>query len=364
MKIHEITDYLEEIAPLHYQESYDNSGLLVGDFNSKVKGALISLDCTESVIDEAISLGINLVISHHPIIFSSLNKINGRNYVERVIIKAIKNDIAIYAIHTNLDNVFEGVNSKIAEKLGLINCKILLPKSKQIKQLVVYCPLTHSLALKEALLENGAGSFRNYDNCSFSVKGKGTFRPKKGSSPFLGNLGDLEQVDEERLEFFFNNEDENRLLDVMHQNHPYEQVAFQVYSLDNISSEIGSGMIGDLQKEIEPKEYLDSLKSKMSTECIRHTKLINKKIKKIAICGGSGSFLLEEAKKQNADLFVSSDFKYHEFFDAEDKIIIADIGHFESEQFTKDLIYDLLSKKFTKFAVQLSKVNTNPINYL
>jgi dinuclear metal center YbgI/SA1388 family protein len=188
MKIHEITDYLEEIAPLHYQESYDNSGLLVGDFNSKAKGALISLDCTESVIDEAISLGINLVISHHPIIFSSLNKINGRNYVERVIIKAIKNDIAIYAIHTNLDNVFEGVNNKIAEKLGLINCKILLPKSKQIKQLVVYCPLTHSLALKEALLENGAGSFRNYDNCSFSVKGKGTFRPKRGSSPFLGNL--------------------------------------------------------------------------------------------------------------------------------------------------------------------------------
>jgi dinuclear metal center YbgI/SA1388 family protein len=364
MKIHEITDHLEEIAPLHYQESYDNSGLLVGDINSKVKGALISLDCTESVIDEAISLGINLVISHHPIIFSSLNKINGRNYVERVIIKAIKNDIAIYAIHTNLDNVFEGVNNKIAEKLGLINCKILLPKSKQIKQLVVYCPLTHSLALKEALLENGAGSFRNYDNCSFSVKGKGTFRPKKGSSPFLGNLEELEEVDEERLEFFFNNEDENLLLDVMHQNHPYEQVAFQVYSLDNISSEIGSGMIGDLQKEIESKEYLDSLKSKMSTECIRHTKLINKKIKKIAICGGSGSFLLEEAKRQNADLFVSSDFKYHEFFDAEDKIIIADIGHFESEQFTKDLIYDLLSKKFTKFAVQLSKVNTNPINYL
>ena len=364
MKIHEITDYLEEIAPLHYQESYDNSGLLVGDFNSKVKGALISLDCTESVIDEAISLGINLVISHHPIIFSSLNKINGRNYVERVIIKAIKNDIAIYAIHTNLDNVFEGVNSKIAEKLGLINCKILLTKSKQIKQLVVYCPITHSLALKEALLENGAGSFRNYDNCSFSVKGKGTFRPKRGSSPFLGNVGEVEQVDEERLEFFLNNEDENRLLDVMHQNHPYEQVAFQVYSLDNVSSEIGSGMIGELQKEIEPKEYLDFLKIKMSTECIRHTKLINKKIKKIAICGGSGSFLLEEAKKQNADLFVSSDFKYHEFFDAEDKILIADIGHFESEQFTKDLIYDLLSKKFTKFAVQLSKVNTNPINYL
>ena len=364
MKIHEITDFLEEIAPLHYQESYDNSGLLVGDFNSEIKGALISLDCTESVIDEAISLGTKLVISHHPIIFSPLKKINGKNYVERVILKAIKNDIAIYAIHTNLDNIYDGVNSKIVEKLGLINCKILLPTSKQIKQLVVYCPTTHALALKEALLENGAGSFRTYDNCSFSVKGKGTFKPKRGSSPFLGNIGDVEHVDEERLEFFFNNEDEKLILDVMRQNHPYEQVAYQVYSLDNISSDIGSGMIGDLQNEIDSKKYLDLLKTKMSTNCIRHTKIVNKKIKKIAICGGSGSFLLEEAKRQNADLFVSSDFKYHEFFDAEDKIIIADIGHFESEQFTKDLIYDLLSKKFTKFAVQLSKVNTNPINYL
>ena len=364
MKIHEITDFLEEIAPLHYQESYDNSGLLVGDFNSEVKGALISLDCTESIIDEAISLGIKLVISHHPIIFSPLKKINGKNYVERVILKAIKNDIAIYAIHTNLDNIYDGVNSKIAEKLGLINCEILLPKSKQIKQLVVYCPTTHALPLKEALFKNGAGSFRAYDNCSFSVTGKSTFKPKRGSTPFLGNIGDVEQVDEERLEFFFNNEDEKLLLDIMRQNHPYEQVAFQVYSLDNISSDIGSGMIGELQNEIESKKYLDLLKTKMSTKCIRHTKIVNKKIKKIAICGGSGSFLLEEAKRQNADLFVSSDFKYHEFFDAEDKIIIADIGHFESEQFTKDLIYDLLSKKFTKFAVQLSKVNTNPINYL
>ena len=214
------------------------------------------------------------------------------------------------------------------------------------------------------MLENGAGSFRTYDNCSFSVTGKGTFKPKRGSSPFLGNIGDVEQVDEERLEFFFNNEDEKLLLDIMRQNHPYEQVAFQVYSLDNISSDIGSGMIGELQNEIDSKKYLDLLKTKMSTKCIRHTKIVKKKIKKIAICGGSGSFLLEEAKRQNADLFVSSDFKYHEFFDAEDKIIIADIGHFESEQFTKDLIYDLLSKKFTKFAVQLSKVNTNPINYL
>jgi len=364
MKIREITDFLEEIAPLHYQESYDNSGLIIGDLENKVDDVLITLDCTEEVIDEAISNNCNLIISHHPIIFSPLKKINGKNYVERVIVKAIKHDISIYAIHTNLDNVYNGVNSKIAEKLGLKNCKILRPNSKLIKQLVVYCPSSHSESLKQSLLECGAGEFRNYDNCSFSVVGKGTFRPKEGSNPFFGNIDNTETVSEERLEFFYNIKDENALLECLFKNHPYEQVAYQIYSLDNICSEIGSGMIGELEDEIECDKFLALIKKKMKTDCIRHTSLIRNKIKYVAVCGGSGSFLLEEAKKKNADIFISSDFKYHEFFDADGKIIIADIGHFESEQFTKELICDMLSKKFTKFAVQLSKVNTNPINYL
>ena len=364
MKIREITDYLEEIAPLHYQESYDNSGLIIGDLENKVKDVLITLDCTEEVIDEAISKNCNLVISHHPIIFSPLKKINGKNYVERVIIKAIKNDISIYAIHTNLDNVYNGVNSKIAEKLGLKNCKILRPKSKLIKQLVVYCPSSHSEPLKQSLLECGAGEFKNYDNCSFSVVGQGTFRPKEGSNPFFGNIDNTETVSEERLEFFYNIKDQNALLECLFKNHPYEQVAYQIYSLDNICSEIGSGMIGELEDEIECDKFLKIIKDKMQTSCIRHTSLLKKKIKYVAVCGGSGSFLLEQAKNKKADIFISSDFKYHEFFDSDGKIVIADIGHFESEQFTKELIYDFLSKKFTKFAVQLSNVNTNPINYL
>ncbi|MDG2139349.1 MAG: Nif3-like dinuclear metal center hexameric protein [Flavobacteriales bacterium] len=364
MKIREITDFLEEIAPLHYQEIYDNSGLIIGDLENKVNDVLITLDCTEEVIDEAISKNCNLIISHHPIIFTPLKKINGKSYVERVIIKAIRNDISIYAIHTNLDNVYNGVNSKIAEKLGLKNCKILRPKSKLIKQLVVYCPSLYSESLKQSLLECGAGEFKNYDNCSFSVVGKGTFRPKEGSNPFFGNIGKTETVPEERLELFYDIKNENVLLECLFKNHPYEQVAYQIYSLDNICLEIGSGMIGEVEDEIECDKFLALIKKKMKTDCIRHTTLNSNKIKRVAVCGGSGSFLLEEAKKKNADIFISSDFKYHEFFDADGKIIIADIGHFESEQFTKELIYEMLSKKFTKFAVQLSKVNTNPINYL
>ena len=364
MKLREITDFLEEIAPLHYQETYDNSGLLVGNRESSITCALITLDCTEEVVEEAVLKKCNLIIAHHPIIFGSLSKITGKNYVERVIIKAIKNNISIYAIHTNLDNVYNGVNSKIVEKLAIKNCKILRPSSKFIKQLSVYCPSSHSESLKKSLLECGAGEFRNYDNCSFSVSGKGTFRPKQGSNPFMGNINQTETVNEEKLDFFYNLKDESNLLDCLFLNHPYEQVAYQIYSLDNVSLEIGSGMIGELENEIETEKFLEIIKDKMQTNCIRHTKLVNKKIKKVAVCGGSGSFLLADAKNLNADIFISSDFKYHEFFDADGDIIIADIGHFESEQYTKELIYDLLREKFTKFAVQLSNVNTNPINYL
>ena len=262
MKIKQITNFLESYAPLSYQESYDNCGLIVGDDKAEVKGALITLDCTEAVIDEAIATGCNLVIAHHPIIFSGLKKLNGSNYIERTVIKAIKNNIAIYAIHTNLDNVHNGVNAKIAEKLGLINCKVLSLKQEVNSDLV------------------------------------------------------------------------------------------------------GSGIIGELKTPVNTEVFLESLKTKMQTKCIRHTLIVKEKIQRVAVCGGSGSFLLNNAKAAKADVFITADFKYHEFFDAENKIVIADIGHYESEQFTKDLIYDLLVKNFTKFAVRLSKVNTNPIKYL
>ena len=363
MKIKEITNYLESVAPLHYQESYDNAGLLVGDANREIDAALITLDCTEEVVEEAIENNCNLIIAHHPIIFSGLKKITGQNYVERTIIKAIKNDIAIYAIHTNLDNIKTGVSAKIAEILGVENCKILSPKKDLLRQLAVYCPVSDTEKVKEALFQAGAGDIGNYDECSFSAKGEGTFRANEGCDPHIGNIGERHTEKEEKIEVIFPKYKENTIISALKQAHPYEQVAYQIYILDNIYENVGAGIVGELAQKVDTNRFLEMLKTKMQTDCIRHTKLVKNQIKRVAICGGSGSFLLSNAICEKADIFITADFKYHEFFDGENDIIIADIGHFESEQFTKDLIYDLLNKKFSKFAVRLSKVNTNPINY-
>ena len=363
MKIKEITNYLESVAPLHYQESYDNAGLLVGDANREIDAALITLDCTKEVVEEAIENNCNLIIAHHPIIFSGLKKITGQNYVERTIIKAIKNDIAIYAIHTNLDNIKTGVSAKIAEILGVENCKILSPKKDLLRQLAVYCPVSDTEKVKEALFQAGAGDIGNYDECSFSAKGEGTFRANEGCDPHIGNIGERHTEKEEKIEVIFPKYKENTIISALKQAHPYEQVAYQIYILDNIYENVGAGIVGELAQKVDTNRFLEMLKTKMQTDCIRHTKLVKNQIKRVAICGGSGSFLLSNAICEKADIFITADFKYHEFFDGENDIIIADIGHFESEQFTKDLIYDLLSKKFSKFAVRLSKVNTNPINY-
>jgi dinuclear metal center YbgI/SA1388 family protein len=363
MKIKEITNYLESVAPLHYQESYDNAGLLVGDANREIDAALITLDCTEEIVEEAIENNCNLIIAHHPIIFSGLKNITGQNYVERTIIKAIKNDIAIYAIHTNLDNIKTGVSAKIAEILGVENCKILSPKKDLLRQLAVYCPVSDTEKVKEALFQAGAGDIGNYDECSFSAKGEGTFRANEGCDPHIGNIGERHTEKEEKIEVIFPKYKENTIISALKQAHPYEQVAYQIYILDNIYENVGAGIVGELAQKVDTNRFLEMLKTKMQTDCIRHTKLVKNQIKRVAICGGSGSFLLSNAICEKADIFITADFKYHEFFDGENDIIIADIGHFESEQFTKDLIYDLLSKKFSKFAVRLSKVNTNPINY-
>ena len=364
MNIKQITNFLESYAPLEYQESYDNCGLIIGDANAEVKGALITLDCTEAIIDEAIATGCNLVIAHHPIIFSGLKKLNGSNYIERAVIKAIKNDIAIYAIHTNLDNVHNGVSAKIAEKLGLENCKILAPKSDLLRQLVVYCPTANAETLKTALFEAGAGTIGDYDQCSFTSIGKGTFRANENCTPFVGEIGENHTENEDRIEVIYPKFKERAILDAMEVAHPYEQVAHQIYVLDNKHQLVGSGIIGELKTPVDAQVFLKNLKLNMQTDCVRHTSLVKQQIKTVAVCGGSGSFLLKNAMAAKADIFITADFKYHEFFDAENKIVIADIGHYESEQFTKDLIYDLLVKNFTKFAVRLSKVNTNPIKYL
>ena len=364
MKIKEIIQFLEKIAPLNFQESYDNSGLIVGNRENEVTSALVCLDSTEEVVDEAIENRCNLIISHHPVIFSGIKKFTEKSYVERTIIKAIKNDIAIYAMHTNLDNVIGGVNSKIADLLDLRNQKILAPKKDLLRKLVVHVPREHVEELKESLFNVGAGKIGNYKNCSFQTYGEGTFLPMEKANPTIGENGVQRTLEEVKIEIVFPKDIETSIINQMKKTHPYEEVSYQIYILDNFFHDVGSGIFGDLDNEISSLEFLNKLKSVMKTECIRHTGLVKDTIKRVSICGGSGSFLLNQARSVNSDIFISSDFKYHEFFNAEDDIIIADIGHYESEQFTKDLIYDLLINNFSRFAIRLSKVNTNPINYL
>jgi len=363
MKLSLLTAYLESLAPLSYQEDYDNSGLIVGNPDKEVHQALISLDCTEAIVDEAIAKNCEVIISHHPIVFRGLKKLNGKTYVERVVEKAIKNDIAIYAIHTNLDNVMEGVNKKICEMLELENCRILAPKSGLLKKLVTYVPTEKAEQVRNALFHAGAGDIGNYSECSFNAEGTGTFKGGEDATPYVGEPGKRHYENEIRIETVYPAAIESKLLMALFLAHPYEEVAYDLYTLSNQHQQVGSGMIGELEEEMTDEEFLFVIKQNMQTKVIRHTALTGKKVKRVAVCGGSGSFLLKYALSAGADFFVTADFKYHEFFDAEGKLVIADIGHFESEQFTVQLLHDIIRKKFTNFAVRLTEINTNPVKY-
>jgi dinuclear metal center YbgI/SA1388 family protein len=364
MTIKNITNYIEELAPLNYAEDFDNVGLLIGNYNTEVTGILVTLDTLEETVVEAIAKNCNLIVSFHPIIFSGLKKLNGNSYVETVVLKAIKNDIAIYATHTALDNSKNGVSAKICEVLGLTNTKILIPKKGVIQKLTTYVPAENAPKLKDSLFAAGAGNIGNYDNCSFSVSGEGTFRGNKHSNPVVGEKGKIHTEKEIKISVTFESKNKISILRALQENHPYEEVAYEIVTTENVHQNIGMGMIGELPSAMNEKEFLLYLKKTMKTNCVRHSALINKNIKKVAVLGGSGSFAITDAKKANADAYVSADFKYHEFFKAENSILLADIGHYESEQFTKNLLVDYLTKKFSNFAVILSEKSTNPIYYI
>jgi len=363
MKLSLLTDYLESLAPLAYQEDYDNSGLIVGKADQEVYQALISLDCTEAVVDEAIASNCQVIISHHPIVFHGLKKFNGKTYVERVVEKAIKNNIALYAIHTNLDNVLTGVNSRICETLGLTNTRILAPKHHLLKKLVTYVPAAQAEQVRNALFNAGAGNIGNYSEASFNAEGTGTFKANEDANPYVGEPGIRHTENEVRIEVIYPATLESKILMALVLAHPYEEVAYDLYSLTNPNQQVGSGMIGELEIPVNEEYFLSIVKDKMRAHVIRHTTLTGKHIRKVAVCGGAGGFLLKQAIAAGADIFITADYKYHEFFDAEGKILIADIGHYESEQFTQQFLYEIIRKKFATFAVRLTEINTNPVKY-
>lgn len=364
MKAAAIIYELEQFAPLTYQESYDNCGIQVGDAQMEVVGILLTLDVTEAVIEEAIARNCNMIIAHHPLIFSGIKKITGKNYVERIIIKAIQNNLLIYAAHTNMDNMQEGVNALIAKKLGVVQGRILAPMEGLLYKLQTYVPLSHVQQVQRALFQAGAGHIGRYEECSFISSGTGTFKPMEGSQPAIGSSGGpMETVAEEKLEVLVAKHQISAVLHALRSSHLYEEVAYELIPLLNQHQHIGAGLVGKLATPMDETAFLTLLKNNMQVPCIRHTAFLGKPIETVAICGGSGSFLLPQAIGAKADILVTADFKYHQFFDAADKIVIADIGHYESEQYTPEIFMTIIQKKFPNFAVLLSNTNTNPVKY-
>ncbi len=363
MKIKELIAPLEQWAPRSLQEDYDNSGLQVGGWDDDVSAALICLDCTEAVVEEASKHGCGIIISHHPVIFRGLKSLSGNGPVERTLLAAIRHGIALYAIHTNLDNVVDGVNAEIAARIGLENLRVLDPKPGQLRKLVVFAPTSHADAVRDALFSAGAGQVGAYDECSFSSQGLGTFRPGPGTTPFSGQHGARSADPELRIEVIYHVPREGAILAAMHAAHPYEEVAYDILHLANAHQGIGAGVLGELPKALVQREFLQLLKEAFSLTAIRHTALLDRPISRVALCGGSGAFLIGKAKAAGADAYVTADVKYHEFFEADGRLLLADIGHYGSEQFTMHLIRRRLGEVFPTFATRLTETVTDPIHH-
>ncbi len=364
MKLYEVTDIIEDIAPLPSQESYDNSGLVIGQKEDIITGALITLDVTEEVIDEAISLGFNLVISHHPLIFKPVKKITGTNLIERCIVKAIRHNIAIYAAHTNLDNSGKGVNAILANKIGLRNIEILQPLKESLIKFVVFAPLSYADKVRNAIFIAGGGVIGKYDCCSFNIDGNGTFRANEGSNPFVGEKGKIHTESEIRIETIMPKWLQSKVLKNILEVHPYEEVAWDSYPLNNEFITAGAGMTGMLDEATDESDFLQHLKQTLNIPYLKHSPFLKRKVLKVGICGGAGNFLINEAIRKKCDVFITGELKYHDYFLAENNILLIEAGHYETEQFSKELLYTILKEKFTTFALQISGTNSNPVNYL
>ena len=364
MKVKDIIKIIEEVAPSSYQESYDNSSLQIGSFDNEVSSVLICIDVTESVIDEAIKIGANLVISHHPLIFSGIKNIIGKNNIQKIIVKAIKNDISIYSSHTSLDNSYRGVNAMIARKLGLSNVSILDPKENFLYKLIVFTPESHVEKVKTAMFDAGAGNIGNYDCCSFSVKGEGQFKANDDASPFVGDKNSLHFEKEVRVEVIIPMNVKNQVINSMLNAHPYEEVAYDIVKLENKFYSAGSGIIGYLEQPIDSITFGKTIKSVFNSGCIKFAGDDCRQIRKVAVCGGSGSFLIKNAISLGADCFITGEIKYHDFLDYSDSISLYEAGHYETEQFTMELIKELIEAKASDLKINITEINTNPIKYL
>ena len=364
MKIREILHIIEQLAPIPLQEGWDNSGVQVGDIHQEAKGAVVCIDVTEAVVDEAIALGCNLIVSHHPLAFRSFKSLTGKNYVERCMIKACKHDIVVYAAHTNLDNAAEGINRYLADMLNLQHIRILDPQKDKLLKLVTFVPHSHAEMVRNTLFNVGAGNIGNYDSCSYNVSGEGTFRGGEDTNPYVGEIGEIHTEQEVRIEMVLPSYKQSEVLRALISVHPYEEPAYDFYALQNVWESVGSGIVGTLPEEMEEDDFLYLLKDTFNLKMIQHSALRGKSVRDVAICGGGGAFLIPKAISYSADVFITGEAKYNDFYDVEDKLLLATVGHYESEVFTKNIFFDIISKKYPTFAVYMSGFDVNPVNYL
>lgn len=364
MKIKDILQAIEQVAPIPLQESFDNSGVQIGDVNQEAKGAVVCIDVTEAVVEEAINLGCNLIISHHPLAFRSFKSLTGKNYVERCMIKACKHDIVVYAAHTNLDNAQEGINRYLANMLNLQHVRILAPQEDKLLKLITFVPHSHAETVRNALFNAGAGHIGNYDSCSYNIRGQGTFRAGSDTNPFVGSIGEIHQEDEIRIEVVLPAYKQSEIQRSLIAVHPYEEPAFDFFKLQNNWNNAGSGIVGTLPEEMEEEDFLYHLKDTFHLNCIQHSAIRGKMIRDVAICSGSGAFLIPKAIAYGADVFITGEAKYNDYYDVEDKVLLAVVGHYESEIFTKNVFFDIISKKYPTFVIYKSGLDVNPVNYL
>lgn len=364
MVVSEVTKIIEGFAPPAIAESFDNVGLMVGEGSMRVTGILLTLDVIEEHIDEAIERGLNLIITHHPLIFSPLKTISGRDYIQRIIIRALRNNIAIYSAHTNIDSTQGGVSHRLGEMLELTNMRVLHPSSGNLLKLIIYTPFDYANSVRKALADSGAGTIGAYGSCSFSSSGEGRFSAKEGAAPFVGSIGELHTENEERIETIVAAHKLDSVMNAVRRVHPYEEIAYDIIELKNKDKNIGLGVTGELSCEVSMVDFIERVKKVVKIPTIKHSRPHKTTVRTVALCGGAGASFIGDAIRSNADIYLTGDLKYHDFFTPEKSITIADIGHFESEQFTLDIFYDVLIKKITNFAICKTTINCNPINYL
>lgn len=363
MKISEITGAIEKYAPLWLQEEWDNAGLQVGDTDREATGAVLCVDATEAIVDEAIDRGVNLVISHHPLLFRGLKRITGRTATERIVAKALKHDIAIYSAHTNMDSAPGGVSWATGRRAGLTAMRTLVPQQGRLMKLAVFVPSAYSNAVSEALWNAGAGRMGNYDRCAYMTDGRGTYRPLPGADPAIGTVGQSHTEAETRIEVVFPTAISGRVVQAMLKAHPYEEPAFDLIPLANDITSAGLGVIGSLKTPMPASEYIAWVKQALGIGAIPYAGDARRMVHRVALCGGAGAEFIGNAIAAGADLYMCGDLKYHDFTTHADSIVLADIGHYESEQCTKEIFYDIIQKNFPNFATYYAEEDKNPISY-